>query len=254
MAATILTSLEKLARQNPAAAELLQACAFLVPDAIPEEIFTEGAAEFGPVLQEAASDPMKWDEAIAAAFKFSLIERNPGKLLAVHRMVQAVARSRMNDEERTQWAEQVVRAVNAAFPFLEFKFWGKCERLVPSAQACAALVDEYNSSFPEAGRLLSQAGYYLNARARYAEAEPLMRRVVEIFEKAYGLDHPNVATSLNNLATLLHATNRFDEAEPLMRRALELDERSYGPDHPDVARDLNNLAHVAAGHEPAGRS
>ena len=74
--------------------------AFLLPDAIPEEIFTEGAAEFGPVLQAAASDPIKWDEAIAAAFKFSLIERNPGKLLAVHRMVQAVAKSRMSAEER----------------------------------------------------------------------------------------------------------------------------------------------------------
>ena len=53
VAATYLTSLEKLAKQSPAAAELVQACAFLVPDAIPEEIFTEGAAEFGPVLQAA---------------------------------------------------------------------------------------------------------------------------------------------------------------------------------------------------------
>ena len=79
VAATYVTSFERLAKQNPAAAELLQACAFLVPDAIPEEIFTEGAPKFGPVLQAAASDPIKWDEAIAAAFKFSLIERNPGK-------------------------------------------------------------------------------------------------------------------------------------------------------------------------------
>ena len=71
----------------------------LVPDAIPEEIFTQGAAEFGPVLQAAASDPIKWDEAIAAAFKFSLIERSPGKLLAVHRMVQAVAKSSMSAED-----------------------------------------------------------------------------------------------------------------------------------------------------------
>ena len=116
VAATYLTSFEKLAKQNPAAAELMQATAFLAPDAIPEEIFTEGAAEFGPVLQATASDPIKWDEAIAAAFKFSLIERKPGKLLAVHRMVQAVAKSRMSAEERAQWAEQVVRAVNAAFP------------------------------------------------------------------------------------------------------------------------------------------
>ena len=99
VAATFLTSLEKLAAQSPAAAELLNATAFLVADAIPEEIFTEGAAEFGPVLQADASDALKWNEAIGAAFKFSLLERNSEKkLLAVHRMVQAVVKSRMSAE------------------------------------------------------------------------------------------------------------------------------------------------------------
>ncbi len=242
VAATYLTSLDKLAKENPAAAELMQAVAFLVPDAIPEEIFLEGAAQFGPVLQAAASDPIKWDEAIAAAFKFSLLERNPGKLLAVHRMVQAVAKWRMADEERTQWAERVVRAVNAAFPYIEFAVWDKCERLVPSAQVCVALVDEYSLSFPEAARLLSQAGYYLRQRARNSEAEPLYRRALAMDEQSYGPNHPDVALRLNNLAQLLKDTNRLGEAEPLHRRALEIREKALGPDHPDVAQSLNNLA------------
>jgi tetratricopeptide (TPR) repeat protein len=74
------------------------------------------------------------------------------------------------------------------------------------------------------------------------EAEPLMKRALAIDEKAYGPDHPNVATVLNNLVVLLQATNRLGEAEPLYRRALAIDEESYGPDHPTVATDLNNLA------------
>jgi len=281
MAATFEMSFEKLVAQNPAAAELLQAAAFLAPDAIPEEIFTEGAAKFGARLQAAAFDALQWDEAIGAAFKFSLLERKPAKLLAVHRMVQAVAKSRMSAEEQKQWAEQVVRAVNAAFPGVEFAAWGKCERLTPSAQACAALVEEYRISSAEAARLFHRAGWYLRDRARYAEAEPiiresvlasekanrsgisaclnnlaillkntnrlseaepLMRRALEIDEKAYGPEHPDVATDLNNLALLLKNTNRLSEAEPLMRRALHIDEKALGPEHPDVAIDLNNLA------------
>ncbi len=217
VAATYLTSFERLAKQNPAAAELMQACAFLVPDAIPEEIFTEGAAEFGPVLQAAASDPIKWNEAIAAAFKFSLIERSPGKVLAVHRMVQAVAKSRMSAEECAQWAEQVVRAVNAAFPEVEFTFWDECERLAPSAQVCATLVHAYGLASSEAARVLNQAGAYLDERARYAEAEFLKRGAVDICEKALGPDHPHVAISLNNLAHLLQATNRLGEGRPARR-------------------------------------
>ena len=75
----------------------------------------------------------------------------------------------------------------------------------------------------------------LKATNRLGEAEPLMRRALEIDEEFYGSDHPDVARDLNNLARLLQATNRLGEAEPLMKRALAIDEQSYGPDHPDVA-------------------
>ena len=77
---------------------------------------------------------------------------------------------------------------------------------------------------------------------RLGEAEPLMRRALEIDVTAFGKHHPTVATDLNNLATLLQNTNRIEEAEPLMRRALEIDEAAFGKHHPTVAIDLNNLA------------
>ena len=48
------------------------------------------------------------------------------------------------------------------------------------------------------------------------------RRALAIDEKAFGPDHPDVATALNNLAALLRATNRLGEAEPLYRRALAI--------------------------------
>jgi tetratricopeptide (TPR) repeat protein len=82
----------------------------------------------------------------------------------------------------------------------------------------------------------------LKATNRLDDAEPLMRRALDIDEASYGPEHPEVATDLNNLALLLKVTNRLDEAEPLYRRALEIDEAAYGPGHPNVARDLNNLA------------
>ena len=77
---------------------------------------------------------------------------------------------------------------------------------------------------------------------RYAEAEPLYRRSLEIREKQLGPDHPDVATSLNNLAVLYQAMGRYAEAEPLYRRSLEIREKQLGRDHPDVATSLNNLA------------
>ena len=88
---------------------------------------------------------------------------------------------------------------------------------------------------------LAQLLQYTN---RLGEAEPLMRRALEIAEAALGDQHPNVAVCLNNLAMLLQDTNRIEEAEPLMRRALEIDEATLGEQHPSVATNLNNLARV----------
>ena len=247
VAATFAKSLEALEERNPAAADLVRATAFLAPDAIPEEIFSEGASEFPDPLKGAASDKLAWNEAIGATRKFSLLDRDAAtKTLSVHRTVQIVVRWKMQEEERRAWAEQVVRAVDSPFPkgTFDIRDWPRCERLLPHAQACAGFIAALDVSTAAAARLLVRTGFYLKGRARYAEAEPLYRRALEIDERSYGPDHPDVAIDLNNLAQLLKATNRLADAEPLMRRALEIDENSYGPDHPDVAIDLNNLAQL----------
>jgi CHAT domain-containing protein/Tfp pilus assembly protein PilF len=79
-------------------------------------------------------------------------------------------------------------------------------------------------------------------QGRYAEAEPLYRRSLQIWEARLGQDHPDVATCLNNLASLYDNQGRYAEAEPLYRRSLRIWEAKLGQDHPDVALSLNNLA------------
>ena len=115
---------------------------------------------------------------------------------------------------------------------------------------------ELQLNYPEAERYYKKAAaiedqdpFYLNAYAailwitgKYAEAEPLFRRSLEIREKALGPDHPDVATGLNNLALLLKTQGKYAEAEPLYRRSLAMREKALGPEHPDVAQSLNNLA------------
>src|SRR5262249_32289298 len=75
-----------------------------------------------------------------------------------------------------------------------------------------------------------------------ADAEPLYKRSLAIYEKALGLEHPNVAMLLNNLAELYRAQGRYAEAQSLNKRSLAIQENALGPQHPDVAMLLNNLA------------
>src|SRR5258708_24237574 len=47
---TFTLALTSAARRHPAVGDLLRVCALLQPDAIPEELFRQGAASLGPAL------------------------------------------------------------------------------------------------------------------------------------------------------------------------------------------------------------
>ncbi len=82
----------------------------------------------------------------------------------------------------------------------------------------------------------------LYQQGRYSEAAKIAQEALEVAEKTFGADHPNLATSLNNLALLYQAQGEYAAAEPLHKRALAIREKALGPDHPQVAASLNNLA------------
>jgi tetratricopeptide (TPR) repeat protein len=243
VASTWALSFENIEKASSAAAELLRFCAFLHPDGIPEEVFSKGAPELGPVLGLVGSDAFGLNNAIAEILKYSLLRRDPNaRILEIHRLVQAALKQGMDEATQRLWAECAVRAVDRAFSYVEFSTWALCERLLGQAYACAQLIDQWRLEFPEAANLLNKAGSYLHARGQYTQAEPLHERALSVWERALGPEHPDVATSLNNLAVLYRAQGQYGKAESLYQRALAIDEKSFGPEHPEVATDLNNLA------------
>jgi tetratricopeptide (TPR) repeat protein len=69
------------------------------------------------------------------------------------------------------------------------------------------------------------ADLYVN-RCRYADAEPLLKRSVTVFEKALGPNHPEVANVLDNLAGLYKEQGRTDDAEPLFKRSAAIRDKA----------------------------
>ena len=245
VATTWSLSFEQVEQRNPAAAELLRLCAFLAPDAIPEELLSAGAHELGDMLAPVAADAYQLDQAIAALRAYSLLTRDPGvRTLTVHRLVQAVLRDTLPADIQEQWMQRAVQAVSATFPEVEFATWPACERLLPHALLCTAWIEQVFIQSSQAASLLNQAAYYLYDRARYGEAEPLYQRALVIYEQQLGPDHPDTATILNNLAALYDAQGKYEQAEPLYQRALAIDTRVYGSEHLEVVTNLNNLAEL----------
>jgi tetratricopeptide (TPR) repeat protein len=245
----------QLEQESEAAADLLRLSAFLSPDSIPLEFLAAGAPELGNLLWAALADvqedPVVLDETLAPLAHFSLIHRDiEAGTYSVHQLVQEVVRAELDPKTQKMWAERVVRAVGRAFPSPEFSTWPLCDRFLPQAHACAELINQWGFEFPEAARLLDDAGFYLRERGRYTDAKPLSERALAIREKAPASEHPDdVATSLNNLAGLYRIQGQYAKAEPLFERALAIREKALGPEDPKVAWSLNGLAtlYVAQG-------
>lgn len=244
VAVTFNLAFEKVANINPAGAELLQLCAYLAADNIPEFIFTNAAAELGDLLGTAVADDFQRAATIRAATRFSLIHRNSAaKSLSIHRQVQAVICDRLVEHAHERWRELAVRALANVFPdSLEFANWPLCEILLPHALLCVASITERGLRFSSAATLLQRAGNYLTFRARYAEAEPLYDRALQIQEELVGTEHAYTASVLNDLASLHQKGGQFSKAEPLILRAFAIRKKVLGPEHPDTAITLGNLA------------
>jgi tetratricopeptide (TPR) repeat protein/transcriptional regulator with XRE-family HTH domain len=245
VATTWSLSFQEVEQTNPAAADLLRLGAFLAPDAIPEEIITLGVDDLGPLLGPIATDPFALNDAFETLQKYSLVRRYPDEnMFSIHRLVQAVLKENMDYSSQRIWAERTVQAVNHVFPTAEFATWIQCQRLLPHAQVCAALIEQWAMAFPEVTRLLRRTGYYLFERARYGEAEPLYQHALAFNEKTLGPEHPETATSLNDLAQLYQARGQYDLAEPLYQRALLIREKVLGLEHPETAATLNDQAQL----------
>jgi serine/threonine protein kinase/tetratricopeptide (TPR) repeat protein len=244
VAATWLLSFENVEHFNPLAAELLKLCAFLDPDSMLEEILTGAAVELEEPFQKMMSSPAALDRAIATLRRFSLVRRNPDtNMLTMHRLVQTILKDRMPAEVQRLWAQRTIRAVNRVFPEGDqVATWSQCQRCMPNVRTCLPLIETWHMTFPEAARLLDQAGLYLLEHAQYTQAKILFQKALAIREEMVGPEHPDVAESLSNLAGPSLYQGMYAQAEPLFERSLAIRMRIQGPTHPDVAVALNNLA------------
>ena len=85
-----------------------------------------------------------------------------------------------------------------------------------------------------------------------AEAEKIVRGVIEARTQIYGYDHPETVMARRALAFSLHQQFRELEAETEFRQIVKVDEKMLGPENPETLRSRNDLfvvlieAHKAA--------
>lgn len=246
VATTWELSFQKVKAASPAAADLLNLCAFLAPDDIPKGLLVEGAKHLPQSLAAAVRDPVAFNDALAVLRRYSLMEVS-GEALAMHRLVQVVVRDRLDEEGKKQWVGAAVEMVNAAFPSdipTDVETWPWCARLLPHALAASGHAENLWVALADTGKILNQAALYLQIRAEFIAAKKVFERALSIVEVAFGPNSPMVAVVSNNLGAVIQVMGDYERAKSQYARALSIDEVAYGLNHPAVARDLNNLGSV----------
>ncbi|HEX8265388.1 MAG TPA: tetratricopeptide repeat protein [Pyrinomonadaceae bacterium] len=233
-----------------AAQILLHVCAFLAPDAIPEEIVLEYIKEYAPELAEVAQDKLLWLKVVGKVKEMALIERlkmqeDTGEIkynFNIHRLVQEVIRQKIAEELRREIVEQILEIVTKLFPNSDYVNKDECNRILPHAQSILQETENLPLETETAALLYARTGFHLEKFGQYALVEPLYRVSMRIIEEVHGKEHPYMASSYNNLAYLYESQGRYDEAEPLYKVALRIREKVLGKEHPLTANSYNNLA------------
>ncbi|MBA2679409.1 MAG: tetratricopeptide repeat protein [Ktedonobacteraceae bacterium] len=241
VATTWALAFTRIESSDPMAADLLRLCAFLDPDAIPEEILFTGLQQLAGTMRELHR--LRFNEALGSLLRFSLVRRNADThTITVHRLIQSVVRDNLHSEQQAEWIHKTVLILADAFPSaVEVTNWSLCEKFLPHALLCAHWMEQADITSMKAASLLDTVGYYLNMRARYEMAKPLLKLALRLREQGLGEQHPDTAQTLSNLAYLYHHQDQFEEAMHFLQRSLSLRQQVLGMEHPDTATSLNAL-------------
>jgi len=170
---TLQASLQLVQKRESQALELLQCCAFLPPDGIPEEV----------LMTALAVNPLQLDELLEPILSYSLLTRDP-------QLVQAVLRWEL-EAVQSQWVERLVTVLETLFPetqpsskdWAKIEHWQQCERLLTSALACGEESQRLAIKTVTVARLLGRMAEYLRMKADYEKSLQWYKQALAIWEQ-----------------------------------------------------------------------
>ena len=230
---------DRLARQDPAAAELASVCAFLAPEPIPESLFTAAVGVLPGELAARAADPLAWRQTLAQLTRQSLA-RIDHRGLQMHRLTQAILRDRLTHAQAAATREyaEAIQAASDPGDMANPATWPRWARLTPHVLAA----DLAATGNPALRELAGHTCWYLLERGDIRAAHDLADGLHQQWRDRLGEDHPHTLTAAHYLAWTLLEMGRHAESRDLNQDTLTRRRRILGADHPDTLFSAHNLA------------
>ncbi|MGC5017729.1 FxSxx-COOH system tetratricopeptide repeat protein [Micromonospora sp. DT47] len=244
-------SLNRLRDQAPAAYRLLQLCSVLAPEIALELIYSDEMAAALVPFDPSVSERLVRGALVQQINRLALLKLDvQGGRIQVHRLLQAVVRDRMTDEEIAAARHQVHVVLAASRPRGDVDdpaTWARLRMLWPHLEVSEALTCPEES----VRQLLIDRVRYLWQRGGLEQADGFSRRVDDIWSARLAeLDDPAEVAGLRrqllhlrfNRANILRSLGGFDEALALDEAVLAEQRQLLGGLHPHSLMTAGSLA------------
>ncbi|MGW8988453.1 FxSxx-COOH system tetratricopeptide repeat protein [Streptomyces zhihengii] len=245
VAATWNISIQRLDQRSPASVRLLQLCAFMAPEPISARVLynkemLDALREWDPTLQES----LLLGRVIREIGRFALakVDQISGSI-QIHRLVQAVIRSQMSEQEQEE-ARHVVHTVLAGArpdgdePTDNPTHWPLFDSVWSHLDASGIR----NCSEPKPRRLLIDRVRYLWKRGDLPNARRLAEEVLERWRDSLGENDTQYLYMRCQLANVLRAQGRYQEARAIDQELLERQRQVLGSSHPHTYITASGLS------------
>ena len=242
--ATWNLSFEQLKERSPAAVRLLQILAFCSPGPISMTLlYSDEMNESLLPYDEALSEKLMLGRVIRDISRFALIKVDQGtNSLQIHRLVQAVIRSQMTEQEQIEARHEVHKILVGARPRQgetdDPANWSTYDIIWPhlgpsNAEECTD---------PRTRQLLIDWVRYQWKHGEFDSALGLAYRLRSLWAHELGPDHQQTLHLQFQVANVLRSLGRFDEARDLDIYVLERQREVLGADHPYSLMTAGGLA------------
>ena len=241
--ATWNLSFERLKERSPAAVRLLQLCAFFSPGPISMDLlYSDEMNQSLLPFDETLSEKLMLGRVIRDISRFALVKVDQGSnSLQIHRLVQAVIRSQMTDEERVEARHEVHKILVGARPRQgetdDPANWSTYDIIWPHLGPSVA--EECDD--PRTRQLLIDWVRYQWKHGEFESCLALASRLENLWRHQLGSDHPQTLHLQFHIANVLRSQGRFSEARDLDTYVLERQREVLGPDHPLALMTANGL-------------
>jgi Tetratricopeptide repeat/CobQ/CobB/MinD/ParA nucleotide binding domain/NB-ARC domain len=245
VAATWNISIARLKERSPASVRLLQLCAFLAPEPISAQLLyskemVDALKPYDPALQE----KLVLGRVIREIGRFALAKIDQASnSIQVHRLVQAVIRAQLTEEEQRE-TQHVVHTVLAGArpdgdePTDDPETWPRFGIVWPHLSASEARYCED----PETRRLLIDRVRYRWKRGDFPGAQQLAEELLAAWGEKLGEDDVQYLFLRGQLANVLRTQGHYLEARKIDTELLARQRAVLGPSHPHTYVTTSSLA------------